>query len=66
MGYRVYESETETRPRMHRDYNNISFELLSAEAAPAGSSNKGEKESAEQNILYTAAGVMATLTALSF
>ena len=66
MGYRVYESEADTRPRMHRDYNNISFELLSADAAPAGSSNKGANESAEQNILFTAASIMATITALTF
>ena len=53
MGYRVYEDETQTRARIHRDYENVQFELLATGA---------ELNTAS----YISAGVASMFAAVTF
>ena len=59
MGYRVYENESATRARMHRDYTNISFELLNNKA-------RVEETGAVALSAYTATVLAAVSLFLSF
>ena len=57
MGYRVYDSALSTSPRVHRDYNDVSFVLLD---------DVKSFEGACSSLFYGAAGAIMALTALSF
>ena len=54
MGYRVYEDATKTRARIHRDYENVTFELLATV--------EGQKTKASYDIAVGVASMLAAVT----
>lgn len=59
MGYRVYDTASSTRPRMHRDYEDVKFELLSGSA-------KVQAPDSAQTVTIMAATALTTLALFAF
>ena len=59
MGYRVYDGDSSTRARIHRDYEDVKFKLLSSNASVV------EPDSA-QSVTVMAGAAIATLALFAF